>query len=91
VPDHKFVLKTGPVSLEGRYALDPSGIPNKIWLSIPVETPDGQGIVSIPGEYSLDGDNLSIRCPDVPPSQLAALAGGKAGVCYTLRREAAGK
>jgi RNA polymerase sigma factor (sigma-70 family) len=84
----KFVLKTGPVSLQGSYALDPSGIPKKIWLSIPMESPDGQGIVSVPGEYSLDGDNLSIRCTDLPPSQPAALAGGKAGVCYTLRREA---
>jgi RNA polymerase sigma factor (sigma-70 family) len=86
----KFVLKTGPVSLEGSYALDPSGIPKKIVLSIPVETPDGQGIVSVRAEYSLDGDNLDIRCTDLPPSQVAALA-GKTGVSYTLRREAAGK
>jgi hypothetical protein len=87
----KFVLKTGPVSLEGSFALDPAGIPKKIVLSIPVESPDGEGIVSVTGEYSLDGDNLSIRCPDLPPSQVAALAGSKPGVCYTLRREAAGK
>jgi RNA polymerase sigma factor (sigma-70 family) len=87
----KFVLKTGPVSLEGKYALDPSGILKKIWLSIPVELPDGEGIVSVLGEYSLDGDNLTIRCADLPPSQIASFGGGKAGVCYTLRREAADK
>jgi RNA polymerase sigma factor (sigma-70 family) len=87
----KFVLKTGPVTLEGSYALDASGMPKKIWLSIPMESPDGEVIVSVPGEYSLDGDTLSIRCTDLPPLQLAALGGGKAGVCYTLRREAAGK
>jgi hypothetical protein len=86
-----FVLKTGPISLEGSYSLDPSGIPKKIVLSIPVESPDGPGIVSVLGEYALDGDNLSIRCTDLPPSQFAALAGSKAGVCYTLRREATGK
>jgi predicted DNA-binding protein (UPF0251 family) len=89
--DDKFVLKTASVSLEGRYALDPSGIPKRIWLSVPVESPNGEGIVSVPGEYSLDGDNLSIHWTELPPSLLAALAGGKVGVCYTLRREAAGK
>jgi hypothetical protein len=86
----KFVLKTGPVSLEGSYALDPSGMPKKIVLSIPAETPDGQAIVSVRAEYSLVGDNLDIRCTDLPPSQVAGLA-GKTGVSYTLRREAAGK
>jgi hypothetical protein len=35
----------------------------KIVLSIPVESPDGQVIVSVSAEYSLAGDNLNIPDP----------------------------
>jgi hypothetical protein len=87
----KFVLKTGPVSLEGSYGVDLSPTPKRLGLSIEVESPNGTGLVSILGKFSIEGETLRIRCDDLMPSALAALAGGKPGVCYTLRREAAGK
>jgi RNA polymerase sigma factor (sigma-70 family) len=84
-----FVLKTGPVSLEGRYAFDKTA-PHRIVLSIVVELGDGTGLVGIPAVYSLDRDSLTILCSQIPPSQIAGLA-GKAGVRYTLRRDAPSK
>jgi RNA polymerase sigma factor (sigma-70 family) len=78
-----FALKTGVVSLEGWYSCDASA--NGIVLTI---HPDGDdGLLSLRGVYSLDGDTLTISFGDVPASQVAALAGRKPGVCYTLRRE----
>jgi RNA polymerase sigma factor (sigma-70 family) len=87
----QFVLKTGPVSLEGTYAVDLS--PTRRWLvlTIPVESPGGIGTVSVVGKLSIEGDTARIRCNDLAPSELTALSGGKPGVCYTLRREATGK
>jgi RNA polymerase sigma factor (sigma-70 family) len=82
--DTKFVLKTGLVSLEGRYYPDSSVTPKELSLSIATES---SGLISISGVYSLDGDNLTITFGRVPPSQLAELAGKESGVCYKLRRE----
>jgi RNA polymerase sigma factor (sigma-70 family) len=79
-----FTLKTGLVSLEGTYTLDPSVTPKEISLSIPT---DSGGLLSILGLYSLDGDKLTITFGKLPASLLAGLAGKEPGVCYTLRRE----
>jgi RNA polymerase sigma factor (sigma-70 family) len=78
-----FILKTGPVSLAGTYTFDPSVTPKVISLNI---TESGR-LLSIPGEYSLDANKLTITFGKVPASQVAGLAGKEAGVCYTLRRE----
>jgi hypothetical protein len=79
----KFVLKTGPVALEGTYTIDPSVTPKVIGLSIT----EPEGILTIQGEYSLDGDKLAITFRRVPASLVAGLGGKEPGVCYTLRRE----
>jgi uncharacterized protein (TIGR03067 family) len=79
----KFTLKTSLVSLEGTYAFDPSLTPKEITLS----TIESGGVLAIPGEYSLDGDKLTITFGRLPASLVAGLAGKEPGVCYTLRRE----
>jgi RNA polymerase sigma factor (sigma-70 family) len=79
----KFTLKTGLVSLEGTYAFDPSATRKEITLS----TTESGGVLAIPGEYSLDADQLTITFGRLPSSPVAGLAGKEPGVCYTLRRE----
>jgi len=79
----KFTLKTGLVSLEGTYTFDAAVTPKEITLS----TTESGGVLSIPGEYSLDGDKLTITFGRLPASLVAGLAGKEPGVCYTLRRE----
>ena len=80
----KFTLKTGPVFLEGTYTLDPSVTPRKITLGIAT---DPGSLLSIPGVYSLDDDDLTITFDRLPASLVAGLAWKEPGVCYTLRRE----
>src|SRR5262249_28740644 len=80
-----FALKTGLVSLGGWYSCGSSATANEVILNI---NPHGDdAVISLRGVYSLEGDNLTISFGEVPASQVAALAGGKPGVCYTLRRE----
>lgn len=81
-----FILKMGPVRLRGKSYLDPSATPKEIILNVSV----GDGSFSMTGVYSLDGDNLTISFDKLAPSTIAGL-GGKYGVRYTLRREAAPK
>jgi uncharacterized protein (TIGR03067 family) len=80
----RFTLKSesGPVSLVGVYEADPSTTPNQITLTI-AHRPGL--LLSIPGTYTLDGDNLTATF-DIPASEAARLAGNKTGVFYTLKR-----
>jgi RNA polymerase sigma factor (sigma-70 family) len=79
----KFTLKSGLVSLEGTYAVDPSATPKTITLS----TTESGGVLAMPGAYSLERDELTITFGRLPASLVAGLAGKEPGVCYTLRRE----
>jgi RNA polymerase sigma factor (sigma-70 family) len=85
--DGKFALKTGLVSLEGSYFLESSATAKEIILSVTAGSPDREGLLSICGVYSLDGDNLTITFGKLPASLVTGLAGKEPGVCYTLRRE----
>src|SRR5262249_16313284 len=81
----EFTLKTGLVSLNGRYVADSSKTPKIIALNV---NPDGDGgLLSLQGVYGLDGANLSITLSALPASLVAGLAGNQPGACYPLRRE----
>jgi uncharacterized protein (TIGR03067 family) len=86
--DGTFALKTGLVSLEGSYSVGAAATAKEITLSFPTGSPDRQGLISLSGVYSLDGDNLTITFSRLPASPLADLAGKEPGVRYMLRREA---
>src|SRR5206468_7925377 len=74
------------VSLNGWYVFDSSKTPKEMTLNV---NPHGDdALLSLPGVYTLVGDNLTITLSGVPASQVAGLAGKPPGVCYTLRREA---
>jgi RNA polymerase sigma factor (sigma-70 family) len=80
----KITLKSGPVSLEGVYKVDTSTVPEQITLTF-AHRPGM--LLSIPGIYTLDGDNLTVTFV-IPPSEAARLAENLVGVFYTLKREA---
>ena len=85
--DTMTVLASGSVKLEGKFTLDPAKKPKQIQLRFE----KGEAKATVPGIYSLEGDELIVCCGrdgDEGPPVSFDLPKSRTGVtCWTLRRE----